>query len=106
MQHQFLKDNSYDLSNNEIKYRGPGKYTLEGFFQNENYMYKNKDLIYLSDNDYIDFKEQIKKSLADKEKFKKIRIEYAFSNSWDKKFIEIERIINNALLNLGFISQD
>ena len=67
---------------------------------------KNKNLIYLSDNDYIDFKEQIKKSLADKEKFKKIRIEYAFNNSWDKKFIEIERIINNALLNVGFISQD
>ena len=46
-----LKDNSYDLSNNEIKYRGPGKYTLDGFFQNENYMYKNKHLI----SSFIDF---------------------------------------------------
>lgn len=67
---------------------------------------ENTNLIYLADNNYVDFKVQIKKSLSDKEKFKKIRIEYAFNNSWDKKFIEIEKMINNTLFNTKVVNHD
>jgi teichuronic acid biosynthesis glycosyltransferase TuaH len=58
---------------------------------------KNDDLIYLIDNDHLDFKNKIKLALSEKDKLKESRINYAFKNSWDKKFIEIKKIIYSYL---------
>jgi len=58
----------------------------------------NQNLVYLSENNYSDFKKKIQIALSEKEKFKEKRINYAFSNSWDKKFLEMKKIISEFLI--------
>jgi glycosyltransferase involved in cell wall biosynthesis len=59
---------------------------------------KNKNLIYLSDNNSLDFKNKIQLALKEASKYKTSRINFAFKNSWDKKFLEITNIINKLII--------
>ena len=61
---------------------------------------KNENLVCLTEDNYFDFKKKIQIALSEKEKFKDKRINYAFSNSWDKKFLEMKKI--TCLLDLIF----
>ena len=66
----------------------------------------NKNLIYLTENNHLDFKNKINLALSEKNQFKETRINYAFNNSWDKKFINITSIINNFLKSKNKINYD
>ena len=66
----------------------------------------NKNLIYLTENNHLDFKNKINLALTEKNQFKETRINYAFNNSWDKKFINITSIINNFLKSKNKINYD
>lgn len=62
---------------------------------------ENKNLIYLSDNNFQDFKNKIQLAMKEASKYKISRINFAFKNSWDKKFLEITNIINELIIELS-----
>jgi hypothetical protein len=66
----------------------------------------NQNLIYLTENNYQDFKNKINLALSETNQFKEARINYAFSNSWDKKFSDITNIINKFLKSKTMINYD
>ena len=59
----------------------------------------NENLIYLTESNYLEFKKKIEISLQEKDKYKESRINYAFNNSWDKKFIDMKKIISEFLIS-------
>jgi glycosyltransferase involved in cell wall biosynthesis/uncharacterized SAM-binding protein YcdF (DUF218 family) len=66
----------------------------------------NQNLIYLIENNFLDFKNKIKIALSEKNKLKKFRVDYSFNNSWDKKFKQIQNLINNHLEIKNIIKHD
>lgn len=66
----------------------------------------NQNLIYLTENNYQDFQNKIYLALSERNQYKQARINYAFNNSWDKKFLDITNIINNFLKSKKKVSDD
>ena len=67
---------------------------------------ENKNLMYLTENNHQDFGNKINLALLEKNQFKEIRINYAFNNSWDKKYLDIINIINKSLKSKKNINYD
>ena len=62
----------------------------------------NKNLIYLTESNSQDFKNKIQLAIKEASEYKTQRINFAFKNSWDKKFLEISDHINKLIQKPSF----